>query len=324
MPTRPIEGDGATRRQLSRAPRDDLLQEPTQPLRDGSAGQSCPILAVHTAGARRKGFAAHRSGGGSTMLAQNQPLILVIDDRPEEIRTVIELFRNEQLRVSVATDMRQGYERAVALTPDLILLDVRMPNVDGFAGARLLKESPQTCDIPIIFLSSAGAHDERLEGLLHGAVDYVLKPCLPAEVLARVRIHLRLAPRVAAPESSTPQALLSPDEVILRAAMRFIGSNLAKLPPLAEIAHKVGTHDKKLSAIFRHYLDMTVFAWIRDERLRRGRELLADSRMSMQDIAEQVGFRAACNFTTAFRERTGVTPSAFRQGLRERSMDAAD
>jgi DNA-binding response OmpR family regulator len=256
------------------------------------------------------------------MLMQNQPLILVIDDRPEEIRSVIELLRNEQLRVSVATDMRQGYERAVALTPDLILLDVRMPNVDGFAGSRLLKESPRTREIPIIFLSSAGAQDERLQGLLHGAVDYVLKPCLPAEVLARIRIHLRLSPRTSAPEPSTPQALLSPDEVILRAAMRFIGGNLAKLPSLAEIAHKVGTHDKKLSAIFRQHLGMTVFAWIRDERLRRGGELLTDSRMSMQDIAEQVGFRSACNFTTAFRERNGVTPSAFRQGLRARSEGA--
>jgi transcriptional regulator GlxA family with amidase domain len=135
---------------------------------------------------------------------------------------------------------------------------------------------------------------------------------------------MALAPRAAASEPSTPQALLSPDEVILRAAMRFIGANLARLPALAEIAHKVGTHDKKLSAIFRQYLDMTVFAWIRDERLRLGRELLTNSRMSMQDIADQVGFRSACNFTTAFRERMGVTPSAFRQRLRERSVDAVD
>lgn len=257
------------------------------------------------------------------MSTHDQPLILVVDDRPEEIRTVIELLRSEQLRVNVATDMRQGYERAMALMPNLILLDVRMPQVDGLAGSRLLKASPRTRDIPIIFLSSAAAQDERLDGLLHGAVDYIIKPCLPAEVLARVRIHLQLSPRPAALEPATPPALLSPDEVILRAAMHFIGANLARLPALAEIAHKVGTHDKKLSAIFREHLGTTVFAWIRDERLRRGRELLASSRMSMQDIAEQVGFRSACNFTTAFRERAGVTPSAFRRGLQERGEEAA-
>jgi transcriptional regulator GlxA family with amidase domain len=196
--------------------------------------------------------------------------------------------------------------------------------MDGLAGCRLLKESPRTRDIPILFLSSAGAQDERLEGLMHGAVDYILKPCLPAEVLARVRIHLRLVPRSTVPEPSTPKALLSTEEVILRAAMRFIGANLSKLPSLADIAHKVGTHDKKLSAIFRQHLGMTVFAWIRDERLRRGRELLTDSRMNMQDIAEQVGFRSACNFTTAFRERMGVTPTAFRQGMREQSVSTVD
>lgn len=58
---------------------------------------------------------------------------------------------------------------------------------------------------------------------------------------------------------------------------------------------------------------MTVFAYIRDARLRRGQDLLCESAMSVQDVAELVGFRNACNFTTAFRQRIGMTPSQFRQ-----------
>ena len=245
------------------------------------------------------------------------PLILVVDDHPEELQAVIQLLRSESLRVNVATDARQGLHRASALAPALILLDVRMPDMDGFAACRLLRESPVTRDVPVIFLSYADADEERLEGLMHGGVDYILKPCLPTEVLARVLIHLRLGPRTQGLDNSVPEAFLSPEEVILRAAMRLIRADLAALPSLTEIAHKVGTHDKKLSAIFRQHLGMTVFAWIREEKLRRSRELLAESCMSMQDVAEHVGFRSAANFATAFRVRTGITPSQYRSHVRQ-------
>lgn len=258
-------------------------------------------------------------------MTAKQPFVLVIDDQPEDIRSVTELLRAEGMRVNLATDAQQGCQRAQALRPDLILLDVRMPGADGFAACRILKADPQTRDIPIIFFSSAGADGERLEGLLNGGVDYILKPCLPVEVLARVRIHLKLASRpveLAAP--AEPEAPLARDEVTLRAATRFILANLAELPELGEIASKAGTHGKRLSAIFRERLGTTVFHWIREERLRRSRELLANSHLGMQDIADQIGFRSACNFTTAFRERMGMTPTAYRAGMHARDDGADD
>jgi DNA-binding response OmpR family regulator len=247
------------------------------------------------------------------MPAQASPHILVIDDSPEELRNLQQLLRGEGYRVTLATDGRQGFQRAMALQPELILLDVRMPVLDGFATCRLLKEAPRTQHIPVIFLSSAGALEERLEGLTHGGVDYVLKPSHPDEVLARVRIHLRLAPRTHAEAPADAESFLSHDEITLRAAVRLIREQLAALPPLEDIARKVGTHDKRLSAIFRQHMGTTVFAWIREERLRKGRELLMETSLGLQDIAESVGFRSSCNFITAFRERMGVTPNQFRK-----------
>ncbi len=260
------------------------------------------------------------------MLAKESPHILVIDDAPEMIRSLLLALRAKSWKVTLASDGRQGYQRAQLLSPDLILLDVRMPGMDGFAVCRLLQESPRTRDIPVLFLTSASEADERLEGLTHGAVDFVMKSCEPAELLARVQIHLRLMRRAepATAEADDQDTRLSPDEVVLRAAVRLISQQLGGLPSLEVIANKVGTHDKKLSAIFRQHLGTTVFAWIREERLRRGRQLLAGTDLSMQDIAEHIGFRSACNFTTAFRERMGVTPSAFRRGLREGAAHAVD
>ncbi|AVO51599.1 response regulator [Ectopseudomonas mendocina] len=252
--------------------------------------------------------------------AVQSPLILVIDDMPEALQTLLQQIRAQGWRLSLASEARQGLQRALALRPDLIVLDVRMPQMDGFTLCRLLREAPATRNTPIIFLTSAGSLEERLEGLEMGGVDYVLKPFEAAEVMARIRIHLQLS-RTGQPQGAINNPLEPVDEevVILQAAMRLIAQNLADLPSLAEIARKVGTHDKRLSAIFRQHLQTTVFAYVREARLRKGQELLAGSGMSVQDIAELVGFRSACNFTTAFRERQGMTPSQFRQQMREPS-----
>jgi DNA-binding response OmpR family regulator len=250
------------------------------------------------------------------MIANGLPLILVIDDSPEELRELQLLLRGQGYRVSVATDGMQGFQRAQALQPALILLDVRMPSLDGFATCRLLKEAPRTRFTPIIFLSSANALEDRLEGLALGGVDYVLKPAHPQEVLARVRIHLQLGTRPGGAVAESPEPFLSQDEITLRAAVRLINEELAELPSLDDIARRVGTHDKRLSAIFRQHMGMTVFAWIREERLRKGRSLLTETSLALQDIAENVGFRSACNFITAFRERMGVTPNQFRKASR--------
>lgn len=246
------------------------------------------------------------------------PHILVIDDVPEDIRSLLQALRAQSWRVSLATSGQQGYQRAQSLTPDLILLDVRMPGMDGFAVCRLLQELPHVRNTPILFLTSANAPNERLEGLNQGGVDYILKTCEPGELIARVKIHLRLAGRTeSVPGDEQEVTPVTHDEVVLRAAMRLISSRLSEPFTLEQIAADVGTYEKRLSAIFRQRMGATVFAWIREERLRKGRSLLVETTLGMQDIAEQVGFRSASNFTTAFRERVGVTPSQYRQAAQQ-------
>ncbi|MCD9116083.1 helix-turn-helix domain-containing protein [Pseudomonas bijieensis] len=242
------------------------------------------------------------------------PHILLIDDVPEDIRATLVLLKAQPWRISLASDAHQGYQRALALRPDLIVLDVHMPQMNGFSLCRLLREAPSTRQIPILFLSSANSSIERLEGLTVGGVDYIPKSCAPEEVLARIKIHLQLTWRAPPPSQHNP-ADPEPqgDEIVLRVAMRLIDEHLDDMPSLVQLAQKVGTHEKRLSRIFREHLGLTVFAYIRDARLRRGQALLSESAMSVQDVADLVGFRNACNFTTAFRQRIGMTPSQFRQ-----------
>jgi len=252
---------------------------------------------------------------------QPRPRILIVDDSRDDQRILTELLRRQQYHVAVAFDGRQGYQQALATVPDLILLDVRMPMMDGFAACRLLKANRATEQIPVIFLTALGEPDERVAGLVLGGVDYVSKPYNPAEVFARVRIHLGLARQgrdaegAAAGDPAPPPVHHNPDEVMVTAAMRLIGDNLDAQLTLADIARRVGTYEKRLSHVFRQQTGMTVFAYIGEERIARGRQLLAATDMSVLEIADRTGFHNPGNFSTAFRERMGMTPSAYRQAM---------
>ena len=252
-----------------------------------------------------------------------------------------DLLRRQFYHVRSAADGAAGYQSALAQPPDLILLDVRMPVVDGFAACRLLKADPVTRDIPVLFLSALDDPDERVAGLAMGGVDFITKPYHPAEVFARVRIHLELAGVRAAAAAAvvaaaaviagpapapTPQATPvhpdihfhpHPDAVMTDAAMRLIDDNLAAPLTLAGIARALGTYEKRLSQAFRQQAGITVFAYLAEARMMRGRQLLVDTDMSVQQIAEQIGFRSAANFATAFREHAGATPTAYRQSVRQ-------
>ncbi|KQQ32995.1 AraC family transcriptional regulator [Duganella sp. Leaf126] len=262
--------------------------------------------------------------------------ILIVDDSAFEQRLLVDLLSELPYKVSAASNGLQGYHLALANRPDLILLDVRMPDMDGYTACRLLKANPATQDIPVIFLSGADADEERIMGLSIGGVDYVSKPFSPGELAARIQVHLTLAQRahgappapandataasVTAAAASAPVSPygVDPDAVTVAAVKRLIADNLASLPGLAEIARSVGTYREKLSQIFREQTGMTVFAFIREARLRRGEELLKDTDIDVQDIALLIGFNNAGNFATAFRERLGVTPSAYRQAIQQR------
>src|SRR5512141_186006 len=151
--------------------------------------------------------------------ADEPPSILLVDDSPDELRLLSDMLRAGRFRLIVASDGRQGYQRAVSRLPDLILMDVSMPELDGFTACRLLKADPATRHIPVIFLTAKNAPEERLNGFRLGGIDYVSKPFLAEEVIARIRIHLNLPARnVVRHQADEASAARRPDEAIVLAA----------------------------------------------------------------------------------------------------------
>lgn len=118
--------------------------------------------------------------------------ILVVDDTAFNLKILFDLLGKEHYEVLVAQSGSKALEILEATEPDLILLDIMMPELDGFDVLKKIKATPAWQEIPVIFVTAKTAHDSLVEGFQLGAVDYVTKPFQADELLARVRTHVAL------------------------------------------------------------------------------------------------------------------------------------
>ncbi|MGF6754495.1 response regulator [Paraburkholderia sp. GAS42] len=121
-----------------------------------------------------------------------RPTILIADDTPANFGVVVDSLMDRGFRVLVALDGAEALERALFSQPDLILLDVKMPGIDGFETCRRLKADERTRDIAVIFMTSLTGSEDMIEGFSAGGVDYVTKPVRVNEMMARIETHLAL------------------------------------------------------------------------------------------------------------------------------------
>lgn len=258
--------------------------------------------------------------------------VLLVDDSATDLRVLMDLMSLRDLRFSIAQDGERGYQLASALQPGLILLDVNLPKMDGYAVCRRLKSNPLTVGIPVIFLTAETDLDERLKGFAAGGVDYISKPFEAQEVLARVGVHLELAARRAriieaslsaeraertgeADHGDQAAGGSSLDEVLVAAAQKILRNNMANPPSLEGLAHQVGSNRRRLNEAFQALCGLPVFGWLREERLRRAHEMVTRSEASVSVISDFLGYSTPANFTKAFREHFGCTPTELREGL---------
>ena len=123
----------------------------------------------------------------------NKPtVIFIVDDNPANIKVLAQVLELSGYKILIATDGQSGIQRITKAIPDLILLDIMMPDVDGFETCKRLKESEVTRDIPVIFMTALASTADKVKGLNIGAVDYITKPFQHDEVIARIELHLKL------------------------------------------------------------------------------------------------------------------------------------
>ena len=118
--------------------------------------------------------------------------LLIVDDNATNLKVAVEHLKAYSYTILTASNGESGLERAQLTQPDLILLDIKMPGIDGIETCRRLKANPDLSAIPVIFMTALGDADDKVRGLEAGAVDYITKPIEAAELLARVQTHLTL------------------------------------------------------------------------------------------------------------------------------------
>jgi signal transduction histidine kinase len=118
--------------------------------------------------------------------------LLIVDDIPDNINMLLEFLTQSGFKVLVAKEGQAAIRKAEYAKPDLIMLDVMMPGMDGFEVCKILKRKPETREIPIIFMTALSDTVDKLKGFSLGAIDYITKPIQHEEVLARISTHLKL------------------------------------------------------------------------------------------------------------------------------------
>ena len=252
--------------------------------------------------------------------------ILVVDDNEIVIKTITLKLRGAGYEVITAMDGSEAVAMARKESPDLILLDVSMPLMDGYEVCRRLKARPETAPIPVLFLSANNSVEHRLAGFAAGAVDYICKPFSSEEVMARVYVHFKM-PRDAQDSEFGPADddldMESQDTTragrIIHAAIALLHDPLYVWQGVEPLANKVGVIEKRLTALFRKQFGMTVSEYQINRRLEIARESLCNSDIQIQRIAETAGYQNASDFSRAFRLRYGMGPRAYRQAGTDRT-----
>jgi DNA-binding NarL/FixJ family response regulator len=143
-----------------------------------------------------------------------EDIVLVVDDSPDTLRMLTDALEEAGMTALVALEGYQALAIVAKITPDIILMDAVMPNIDGFETCRRLKHNKTLAHVPVIFMTGLCETEDIVKGLEAGGVDYVTKPIVPDELLARIRVHLanaRLAHSARAALDASGRYLLAVD-----------------------------------------------------------------------------------------------------------------
>jgi adenylate cyclase len=185
--------------------------------------------------------------------------ILVVDDTPANIQAVVGILREKGYQLSIATNGKQALAVLERVRPDLILLDVMMPEMDGFETCRRLKESADWREIPVIFLTAKTETADLVKGFEAGAVDYVGKPFNAHELLARVNTHLtvdQLRRSLAAKNAELARA----HELVRRAFGRYVSEEVAESLLRTPEALELGGEEREVTILMSDLRGFTALA----------------------------------------------------------------
>ena len=247
--------------------------------------------------------------------AEDAPLVLVVDDN-EDMRLYLRYVLGERFRVAEAASGQEGLEKIRSLRPHLVISDVMMPGVDGFALCDTIKRSADLQHIPVVLLTARADESGRLQGFALRADDYLNKPFSTAELVSRVdnlilqRSRLRSQFSEELVISGTDVKVSSAEAAFLLKVRAVIEAKMSETSfGVDMLADEVGYHPRQLHRKLKATLDISASDYIRKLRLERARQLLMQRTGTVAEIAYRVGYHDANHFSKRYKQMFGVPPS---------------
>ena len=233
----------------------------------------------------------------------NNASVLIVDDTIYNIQLLSLMLVRQGYNVSQANNGTEALEIVQNSRPDIILLDIRMPDINGYEVCRILKSKPETQDIPIIFISSVEEASEKVEAFSAGGVDYISKPFQLIEVLARIETHLRLCSLQKKLQDQNEQLQLSAD-VLSRSLQQERELSQMKSDFISIVSHEFRTPlttIQSASELLEHY------EWSKDEQVEQLHQIQSEVK-HMTELMEDVLFLSRAN---AHKAKINITEFDF-------------
>lgn len=224
----------------------------------------------------------------------NNSSILIVDDTLYNIQLLSLMLIRQGYLVKQATNGYEALEKATQLLPDIILLDIRMPDIDGYEVCKILKANPATQGIPIIFISSIEEPSEKVEAFSVGGVDYISKPFQLIEVLARIETHLRLCSLQKKLQEQNEQLQLSAS-VLARSLKQERELSEMKTNFISVVSHEFRTPLTTIQSaaeLLEHY------EWTKEEQTEQLHQIQSEVK-HMTELMEDVLFLSRTNANKA-------------------------
>jgi signal transduction histidine kinase/DNA-binding response OmpR family regulator len=247
--------------------------------------------------------------------ALNKPVLLIAEDNPD-VRSYIVDTLYESYKIIVTENGKVALEKALENTPDLIITDIMMPEMDGIEFCRRLKSDEKTSHIPVVMLTAKAEQSDKMEGLEKGADDYLVKPFDVKELQTRLsnliaqRKRLQKHYRQSISKFASPSVEAeSMDAVFLLRVKETIELNLEDDHfSVVELGNKIGMSRSQLHRKLSALTGFSPNEIIRNMRLERARQLLEKKAATVSEVAYMCGFNSPAYFIKCFREFFGFTP----------------
>ncbi|WP_319423526.1 response regulator transcription factor [Pleurocapsa sp. FMAR1] len=254
--------------------------------------------------------------------------VLVIEDEAQTREIFLDCLEAEGFEGIEAKNGRIGVEKAREQSPDLVVCDILLPELNGYEVLKTLRQNPITATIPFIFLTGKAGKAELRQGMQMGADDYLTKPSTAEEFLDAIATQLakrealkqlyaaqfqQLTSEVEADSNSILPSTPNPQ---LQEIFDYIEAHYHESISLIDVATSVGYSSAYLTDLVKRQTGTSINRWIIKRRLAAAEALLQETNYSIEQIAEEIGYLNPGHFFRQFRKYVGTTPKVWRKAHR--------